>query len=829
MIDYGTINESLEDFKFAGYAKTTAKLLSSFGISDVTIRKIVNRINSGEYGPFYIYRRAVIFCCDGEDYRKATAPFVGTIPLVIVVHPEKLVLISDRLGEKECQYCDISKNKFLLSPLSCSVREIKDHYTTLELDQLVESLFRTLVLDNNDKEESRLFIFNLLYIAHFREILQDNEVIEIISGYAYSYENKLKRLFKYFKSKSCPYVVQNLESITLSNEAYSYIFPIIRFDTTMVDTEILTSLIYRMVEPEEAGLYGHHTSFVNVDKVLRPLIFDELDTAIEDSDSDNAHEIIDRIRKTTIFDPTNGPGCYLVAAYNGLASRIRKIENKFGIKHSKQLDISHFVGLVTNSTSRDLTVLALAFSHSSELVRSGMTSYSQLNEFYSHINVFVGSQLSDDWSTYVTPDDNLYIAGSPEFKGAHKIQDVQKKEMINVFGTSTLNSADYCSAWLVKSVKFISGTKAKAALVLTNSVSQGAQASFILDTINEAGCEYVFGHRSFKWKTSKTDNVGVTVIVIGIASKKVVDKKVVYDDTACVHCNEIGATLLPDIDIRIKKRTKVLSPCLPEMKKGNMSYCADALIFDADQLDSFLSEYEDAKQFIRPLYGSEEFVKSSPRWCLWITDKTLSKAKEIAGIASRIERVRQARKNSTASKKCKDNPHKFRDTNTTSSGKVSLIVPCVTSEKRFYFQMGVVDDKTIVNNLACVIYDCDIWLLALLESRMHTVWAKNAAGGHETRVRYSCDLCYNTFPVPDINKHQQDILRNLSKTLLEVREKYCDKSIGELYTNMPPELLKVHSWIDATVDSLYRSRPFENDAERLIWLKKLYNNMIENE
>ena len=143
--------------------------------------------------------------------------------------------------------------------------------------------------------------------------------------------------------------------------------------------------------------------------------------------------------------------------------------------------------------------------------------------------------------------------------------------------------------------------------------------------------------------------------------------------------------------------------------------------------------------------------------------------------------------------------------------------------------MGVVDDKTIVNNLACVIYDCDIWLLALLESRMHTVWAKNAAGGHETRVRYSCDLCYNTFPVPDINKHQQDILRNLSKTLLEVREKYCDKSIGELYTNMPPELLKVHSWIDATVDSLYRSRPFENDAERLIWLKKLYNNMIENE
>ena len=829
MFEYNNIGARLENFKFEGYAKTTAKLLSSHGIADATIGKIVSRINSGESGPFYIYRRIVIFCCEGEGYRNIAAQLTGTIPLVIVIQPEKLIFISDDIGEKECKYSELSENLSILAPLVCPIREKKDHYITLELDQLVESLFRTLVLDNNSKEESRLFIFNLLYIAHFRAILQDNEVFNIINGYAFSDEKKLKRLFLYVKNKSCPYIVQNLDSLTLSKEAYRYIFPIIRFDTTLVDTEVLTSLIYRMIEPEEAGLYGHHTSFVNVDKVLHPLIFDELDKTIEDSNADNVCEIIDQIRRITILDPTNGPGCYLVAAYNGLASRIRNIEEKFDIKCSYQLDISHFVGLVTNKTSRDLSSLALTFSHSSELVRSGMASYADLNDFYSSIKVYVGGQLSDDWGTYVTPDDSLYIVGSPEFKGAHKAHDEQKKEMINVFGSSTLHSADYCSTWLVKSAKFISGTKAKAAFVLTNSVSQGEQASYILDSINAAGCEYIFGHRSFKWKTSNTDNVGVTVVVIGIASKNVISRKVVYDEKTSVHCNEIGANLLPDIDIRIKKRTKVLSPCLPEMKKGNMSYCAEALIFEADQLEAFLAENEDAKQFIRPLYGSDEFVKSSPRWCLWITDKTLPKAQSIAGIAARIEKVRIARENSTASKKCKDNPHKFRDTNTTSKGKVSLIVPCVTSERRFYFQMGIVDDKTIVNNLACVVYDCDIWILALLESRMHAVWAKNAAGGHESRVRYSCDLCYNTFPAPDIDKHQQDILRNLAKTLLEVREKYCDRSIAEMYTNMPPELLKVHSWIDATVDSFYRSRPFENDAERLIWLKNLYNNMIENE
>ena len=46
---------------------------------------------------------------------------------------------------------------------------------------------------------------------------------------------------------------------------------------------------------------------------------------------------------------------------------------------------------------------------------------------------------------------------------------------------------------------------------------------------------------------------------------------------------------------------------------------------------------------------------------------------------------------------------------------------------------------------------------------------------------------------------------------------------------MPPELIRVHHWIDETVDSFYRSQTFETDGERLVWLKNLYNKMLENE
>ena len=143
--------------------------------------------------------------------------------------------------------------------------------------------------------------------------------------------------------------------------------------------------------------------------------------------------------------------------------------------------------------------------------------------------------------------------------------------------------------------------------------------------------------------------------------------------------------------------------------------------------------------------------------------------------------------------------------------------------------MGILGSNAIVNNNVSVVFDCDIWLLALLESRMHEVWAKNACGGHETRPRYSSALCYNTFPVPDLTSKQISTLRNLSRTLLEVREKYCDKSLADMYLKMPPELVRVHKLIDDTVDSYYRNQPFSSNGERLMWLKNMYNTLINNE
>lgn len=830
MIDENAIRQRLENFEFQGYAKAVSKLLSAFGILETTIAKITSKIDQGESGPFYVYRRAVVYCTEdmvsAEEYISAKR----TMPLLIVFTPRQIIITNEYIGRVICDYVDVATYINYLAPLQSWDINRNDHYSTLKLDSLVESLYRELILNDNDEENTRCFIFSLLYMAHFSTVLEMSQVQESIKGYNKSDKEKLSKVFDLFFAWKCPFVTDNTRYLLLSNDAYKYIFAILQFDTNLIDAEFLTSLIYKMTCKDEAGLYGHQTSFINVEKLLQPLFLNEMQRKANASTTENVFQVVTEIYNTRVLDPTNGPGCYLVASYNGLLQQLRDIEIKFDITCGDPLHIDQFIGLVSNELTRELSRLALTFVHSSELKRLGLLSIDSIQDTYHQLAIHVGDELNTPWNNYVSPADFVYVVGSPDFKGNNKIPASAKQAMLRIFESKQLNSADYCSAWLMKAARFISGTPAKAAFVLTNSVSQGTQSTFILDKINEAGCEYIFAHRSFKWKTSN-DNSGVTVVIIGIGTKGQLSRKYLFEGGKEFRCQEIGASLLPDIDIRVKSRTTPLSPLLPHMCKGNMPDGATFLTFTSTELDAFLDAYPEATKFIKPLYGGEEFVKGKPKWVLWITDNELEEAKQIQGIADRIEQVRQQRHkpSSTSSDKSKANPHKFREDRTTSKGKVSLIVPCVTSENRQYFQMGILGSNTIVNNNVSVVFDCDIWLLALLESRMHEVWAKNACGGHETRPRYSSALCYNTFPVPDLTSKQISTLRNLSRTLLEVREKYCDKSLADMYLKMPPELVRVHKLIDDTVDSYYRNQPFSSNEERLMWLKNMYNTLIDNE
>lgn len=98
-------------------------------------------------------------------------------------------------------------------------------------------------------------------------------------------------------------------------------------------------------------------------------------------------------------------------------------------------------------------------------------------------------------------------------------------------------------------------------------------------------------------------------------------------------------------------------------------------------------------------------------------------------------------------------------------------------------------------------------------------------------INYSVSLCYNNFPFPKISNSFKDEITKAVIRIIEVREKYSEKTLAELYDpdKMPPELLEAHELNDAAVERCYRVTPFPNDEERLEYLFRLYEKMIAEE
>ena len=64
--------------------------------------------------------------------------------------------------------------------------------------------------------------------------------------------------------------------------------------------------------------------------------------------------------------------------------------------------------------------------------------------------------------------------------------------------------------------------------------------------------------------------------------------------------------------------------------------------------------------------------------------------------------------------------------------------------------------------------------------------------------------------------------------VLEEREKYSGKTLAQLYDpdKMPKGLREAHHQLDLAIERCYRLKPFENDTERLEYLFKEYEKMI---
>ena len=609
-----------------------------------------------------------------------------------------------------------------------------------------------------------------------------------------------------------------------------------------INPDIFGSMIQAVTIGEDRDeLNKHYTSVPNILKLIKPLFLDEFYEELEKANTLNQlFKLQNRIANAKFFDPACGSGNFLIITYKELRvleieiiKKIIELSNDYMLNtFASQIKISQFYGIEIDDFAHETAILSLWLAeHQMNIIfEERLFEYAEIASILplkSTGNIKQGNATRLIWESVcpINIDDEVYVIGNPPFEGSRKQSAEQKSDLKHVFMTD-YKSLDYICAWFYLSANYIKNKNAKCALVSTNSISQGILADFwnriLVDNI-----EIGFAYPSFKWKNNAKGNAGVTVVIIGLRNLSN-ESKYLYGVQHRKLVKNINPYLEDKSNIIIKERTRPISK-LPIMAYGNMPLEGCHLRLDE-------KEYEDIKnikgidKFIRKVIGGDEFLSGINRYCFWIEDDDLNEALKFDFIRDKVEKVKKFREaGGEVARTLVKRSHQFRYRN--SPKQEQIIVPCTSSEEREYIPCGIFDDSYISLNSVQTVYDAPPYIFGVVSSKMHILWVKAVGGKLETRPRYSAKLCYNTFPFPELNEKQKELLNQYVFDVLQARANHIGKTITWMYgqKTMPSDLKQAHQALDEAIEKCYRLQPFNSDSERLEYLFKLYEKMISEE
>ena len=430
-----------------------------------------------------------------------------------------------------------------------------------------------------------------------------------------------------------------------------------------------------------------------------------------------------------------------------------------------------------------------------------------------------------------------YICGNPPYLGSTWQSDEQKSELQTIFEKRTKNwrSLDYVAGWFMKAADYGTHTNAAAAFVATNSICQGQQVAILWPIIFETGHQIAFAHTSFKWANLASHNAGVTVVIVGITSRPVKVRRLlsVADDGSVIakEAEYINAYLVAGHDLVVEKASAPLT-VVSEMTFGSKPVDGGNLLLSRQELSQLGLTHEEQARFIRPIFGSEEFIGCKPRYCIWIDDADADVALKHPILGERLRGVRAMRLASTkaATQRGAKWPYRFDERRQTGNEAV-IAVAAISSENRDYLPCGPLPVGTIISNKCYALFDAPLWNMALIASRMHWVWVATVCVRLEMRFSYSNTLGWNTFPVPTLTEQNKADLTACAKEILLAREANFPATIADLYDpeTMPEDLRRAHEKNDEVLERIYIGRKFKNDTERLEKLFELYTKMTASQ
>ena len=619
------------------------------------------------------------------------------------------------------------------------------------------------------------------------------------------------------------------------------------FDWSLISPTIFGAVFESTLNPDTRRAGGmHYTSLENIHKVIDPLFLDDLKTELSDIKAEKvvrtkktrAAEFQDKLAGLKFLDPACGSGNFLTESYTWL----RRLENEAikilyedrvigGLTDPIKVSIFQFYGIEINDFACSVSQAALWIAETQMLKETDAIVGFDLEPLplKDYHNIHEGNALRMDWNDVVPAAEVNYIMGNPPFIGANGMSSEQKNEAVAIFGKIKLsNSIDYVGAWYHKSCMMMKeNDRIKAALVSTNSITQGEQVAPLWQSLFERYNVHIdFAHRTFQWDSEATQKAHVHCVIIGF-SAGISAQKIIYTGSEKVYASNINPYLLDAPNELIVSRGTPLSD-VPKMTHGNMPIDGGNLILSEEERAELIQKDPRIEPFIKRFVGAQDFLNNNVvRYCIWLKGVPPSEYAKNRDIMTRLERVRDVRLASSAAptRKAADTPFQFFSSPQTDLHY--LCVPELSSGNRTYIPFGFKDNQTIASNKLMIVPDATIYHFGVLQSLLHMAWVRVVCGRMKSDYSYSAAVVYNNFPWPKPSEEQKKKIEGTAQLILDNREAFAESTLAELYNpiTMPIELRKAHKANDAAVLEAYDFPKDASESEIVARLFKMYQEL----
>ena len=804
-----------------------------------------------------------VLVCDFHEFRlhdmeKAATEKGAAETFTLPELPAKVELFGFMIGQTRERPADGEKVSIAaaqkMALLHDSFREIG--YEGRELQTYLVRLLFCLFAD-----DTGIFDKNAFYelVAAARE--DGSDLAETLDGlFARLNAPQERRLKIEDRFAHFPYINGELFESRLPNAAFDkkmrgMLLASCAFDWGHITPSIFGSLFQAVMTSRERRAMGaHYTEEANILKVINPLFMDGLraEFGLAKNDARKLARFHDRLAGLAFLDPACGTGNFLIVAYRELRNlELEVLEAKHGKSFTQgkldaaefsKINVDQFHGLELDPLAAEIAKVGMWLADHQCNIALG----ARFGRYYARLplaaraNVACANALRADWPRAD------YILGNPPFVGARLMGKEQKDDLtaalVDSRGAPVKNSGnvDYVAGWYYRAAQAMNENRAaRAALVSTNSITQGEQTATVWQTLmQDYGMEIDFAHRTFQWTSQARGKAAVHCVIVGFShagggraepAAPGAGRKVIYDGELETEAGNINAYLVDAPCVFIASRKTPLCDA-PEMGIGNKPIDGGQYLFTEEEKAEFLEKEPGAAKFFRPWVGSHEFINGCRRWCLWLGDAAPSELKGLPESMKRVDAVRKLRlaSGSAPTRKIADTPRRFHVENM--PGGDYLLIPRVSSENRAHIPIGFMPKDAIASDSALIVPGATLYHFGILTSNIHMAWVRAVCGRLKSDYRYSAGVVYNNFPWPSPDGKQKEAITKAAEAVLAARALYPDESLAALYdpARMPAELARAHRELDRAAARAYGGKGYPTEAERVADLMGRYLELAGN-